>query len=78
MSSEAQNPEQPTPEQVEDLTLDKETLKDLEPRSEEQDNVRGGGTIIYTAVCYAGGGPQGGPTMAPTTCQPFPFTSRCG
>jgi hypothetical protein len=49
MSSEKQNPEQSAPKEVgdltlrvDDLTLDKETLKDLEPRREDQDKVRGG------------------------------------
>jgi hypothetical protein len=49
MSSESQNPRQSTPENIDDLTLDKETLKDLEPRSEEQDKVRGGAG--FTAIC---------------------------
>ena len=40
MSSESQNPKQATPEEVDDLRLDKETLKDLEPRIEEQDKLR--------------------------------------
>jgi hypothetical protein len=77
MSSEALNPDQSTPEQPEqldDLSLDKETLKDLEPRTEDQDNVRGGGRFVYTGGCYGPGAQDGGttspaPNTAGTMCQ---------
>jgi hypothetical protein len=62
MSSESQNPQQPTPEEVDDLTLDKETLKDLEPRSDEQDKVRGGAGVrlnANTLLCNTAAPPTG-------------------
>jgi hypothetical protein len=56
VSTETHKPEQSTPEQIDDLTLDKETLKDLEPRSEEQDKVRGGfGTVATSSGCNVKG-----------------------
>jgi hypothetical protein len=52
MSNGPQNPEQASPEPVDDLRLDKETLKDLEPRSDEQDKVRGGaGVLVKSEQC---------------------------
>jgi hypothetical protein len=73
MSSESQNPKQAAPEEVDDLTLDKETLKDLEPRSEDLDNVRGGTGRIEgpSALCNSVGAlctaaPTRGGTMQPT------------
>ena len=62
MSNEAQSSEQSTSEPFDDLALDKETLKDLDPRSEDQDNVRGGaGSVIGgTQLCNV---KAGGATM---------------
>jgi hypothetical protein len=56
MSDEAQNPQQSTPGNADDLALDKESLKDLEPRNEEQDQVRGGfGATVQICVVKPSG-----------------------
>jgi hypothetical protein len=51
MTSEMQKPQQSTPKEAEDLTLNKETLKDLKPGSDEQDKVRGGAAPRVTSIC---------------------------
>jgi hypothetical protein len=73
MSNGPQNPEQASPEPGDDLRLDKETLKDLEPRSEDLDNVRGGTGRIPgpSALCNSVGAlctaaPTRGGTIQPT------------